>query len=80
MEHHSEWQTEIRKRSASLKNTSEGDWWPFVQNIEDICERMDQLNQRMDDLHNEIGETKGMVRNLRKVLIKLEVVDDRFVF
>ena len=76
MEHHSEWQTEIRKRSASLKS----DWWPFVQSVEDICERIDQLNQRMDDLHNEIGETKGMVRNLRKVLIKLEVVDVRFIF
>ena len=76
MEHHSKWQTEIRKRSASLSD----DWWPFVQNVEDICERIDQLNQRMDDLSNEIGETKGMVRNLRKVLIKLEVVDDRFVF
>ena len=76
MEHHSKWKTEIRKRSASL----ESDWWPFVQNIEDICERIDQLNQRMDDLHNEIGETKGMVKNRRKVLIKLEVVDDRFVF
>ena len=76
MEHHSNWQTEIRKRNANL----ESDWWPFVQNIEDITERMDQLNQRMDDLHNEIGEAKGMVKNLRKVLIKLEVVDDRFVF
>ena len=76
MEHHSNWQTEIRKRNANL----ESDWWPFVQNIEDITERMDQLNQRMDDLSNEIGEAKGMVRNLRKVLIKLELVDDRFVF
>ena len=76
MEHHSNWQTEIRKRSADLSV----DWWPFVQNIEDICERIDQLTQRMDDLHNEIGEAKGMVKNLRKVLIKLEVVDDRFVF
>mgnify|MGYP003673439713 FL=1 len=76
MEHHSEWQTEIRKRSGKL----ESDWWPFVQNVEDICERIDQLNQRMDDLSNEIGETKGMIKNLRKVLIKLEIVDDRFVF
>ena len=76
MEHHSNWQTEIRKRNANL----ESDWWPFVQNIEDITERMAQLNQRMDDLSNEIGEAKGMVRNLRKVLIKLEIVDDRFVF
>ena len=76
MEHHSNWQTEIRKRNANL----ESDWWTFVQNIEYITERMDQLNQRMDDLSNEIGEAKGMVRNLRKVLIKLEIVDDRFVF
>ena len=76
MEHHSNWQTEIRKRSADLS----GDWWPFVQNIEDICERIDQLTQRMDDLHNEIGEAKGMVKNLRKVLINLEVVDARVVF
>ena len=76
MEHHSEWQTEIRKRSANLKS----DWWPFVQNVEDICGRIDQLNQKIDDLSNEIGETKGMVRNLRKVLIKLEIVDDRFIF
>jgi peptidoglycan hydrolase CwlO-like protein len=76
MEHHSEWQTEIRKRSANL----ESDWWPFVQNVEDICGRIDQLNQKIDDLSNEIGETKGMVRNLRKVLIKLEIVDDRFIF
>ena len=42
--------------------------------------QLDQLTQRMDDLHNEIGETKGMVKNLRKVLIKLEVIDDRFIF
>ena len=80
MEHHSEWQTKIRKRSANLESTSKDDWWPFVQNVEDICERIDQLNQRMDDLSNEIGETKGMIKNLRKVLIKLEIVDDRFVF
>ena len=32
MEDHSKWQTKIRERSASL----ESDWWPFVQNIEDI--------------------------------------------
>ena len=76
MEHDSNWQTELRKRNANL----ESDWWPFVQNIEDITERMDQLNQRMDDFSNEIGEAKRMVRNLRKVLIKLEIVDDRFVF
>ena len=38
------------------------------------------LTERIDALDNKIGETQGMVKNLRKVLIKLEVVDDRFVF
>ena len=76
MEPHSIWQDEIKRRSADLT----GDWYPFVKNVEDILERINLLTQRMDSLDNEIGETKGMIKNLRKVLIKLEVVDDRFVF
>ena len=76
MEPHSIWQDEIKRRSADLT----GDWYPFVKNVEDILERINLLTQRMDRLDNEIGETKGMIKNLRKVLIKLEVVDDRFVF
>ena len=80
MEHHSEWQTEIRKRSASLKNTTEGDWWPFVQNMEDILDEMKLIVEELDNLNNKIGEATGMVKNLRKILIKLEVIDDRFIF
>jgi len=76
MEPHTIWQDEIKRRNAELG----GDWWPFVKNVEDICERINLLTQKMDSLENEIGEAKGMVKNLRKVLIKLEVVDDRFVF
>ena len=76
MEPHSIWQDKIKRRSADLT----GDWYPFVKNVEDILERINLLTQRMDSLDNEIGETKGMIKNLRKVLIKLEVVDDRFVF
>ena len=76
MEPHSTWQDEIKRRSADLT----GDWYPFIKNVEDILERINLLTQRMDSLDNEIGETKGMIKNLRKVLIKLEVVDDRFVF
>ena len=76
MEPHSIWQDEIKRRNADLSS----DWWPFVENIEDVCKRISLLTQRMDELDNEIGETKGMIKNLRKVLIKLEVVDDRFVF
>ena len=76
MEPHSIWQDEIKRRNADLTS----DWWPFVENINEILERINLLTQRMDSLDNEIGETKGMIKNLRKVLIKLEVVDDRFVF
>ena len=76
MEPHSTWQDEIKRRNADLTS----DWWPFVENIDDVCKRICLLTQRMDELDNEIGETKGMIKNLRKVLIKLEVVDDRFVF
>jgi hypothetical protein len=76
MEPHSIWQDEIKRRNAELTS----DWWPFAENVNDILERMNLLTQRMDNLDNEIGETKGMIKNLRKVLIKLEVIDDRFVF
>ena len=76
MEPHTIWQDEIKRRSADLTS----DWWPFVENVNEILERINLLTQRMDSLDNEIGETKGMIKNLRKVLIKLEVVDDRFVF
>ena len=76
MEPHSIWQDEIKRRNADLTS----DWWPFAENVNDILERINLLTQRMDSLDNEIGETKGMIKNLRKVLIKLEVVDDRFVF
>ena len=76
MEPHSIWQDEIKRRNADLTS----DWWPFVENVNEILERINLLTQRMDSLDNEIGETKGMIKNLRKVLIKLEIVDDRFVF
>ena len=67
---------EIRGRSASLTS----DWWPFVQNMEDILDEMKLIVEELDNLNNKIGETTGMVKNLRKILIKLEVIDDRFIF
>ena len=56
------------------------DWTPFVENVEDLLRHIDELSSGIDELKNEIGETQGMVKNLRKVLIKLEVIDDRFIF
>lgn len=66
----------IRKRTENHV----GDWTPFVQNVEDLLSHIDMLSAGIDALDNEIGEVKGMVKNLRKILIKLEVIDDRFIF
>ena len=75
--HHIRWAEEIRIRNAQYSEDS--NWFPFVQNIEDVLERIGEVSQRFDDLENEIGEVRGMVKNLRKILIKLEVIDDRFI-
>ena len=66
----------IRKRTENHV----GDWTPFVDNVEDLLSHIDMLSAGIDELKNEIGEVKGMVKNLRKILIKLEVIDDRFIF
>jgi archaellum component FlaC len=42
--------------------------------------RIDHMTQRFDDIDNRIGEVDGKIKNLRKILIKLEVIDDRFIF
>ena len=68
--------TLVRKRSEELT----GDWTPFVNNIEDILSEIKEIRESIDDLDNKIGETTGMIKNLRKILIKLEVIDDRFIF
>ena len=66
----------IRKRSENLN----ADWTPFIQNVEDVLEHIKLLSDEIDRLSNDIGETQGMIKNLRKILIKLEVIDDRFIF
>ena len=76
--HHARWAEEIRRRNEKYQN--EVDWFPFVQNVEDILSRIEKMSERFDDLENKIGETQGMIKNLRKILIKLEVIDDRFIF
>ena len=76
--HHTRWAEEIRKRNERF--SEESNWFPFIQNVEDILARIDKMGQRFDDLENKIGEAEGMVKNLRKILIRLEVIDDRFIF
>jgi len=77
-DHHTRWAEEIRRRN--IQYSEDSNWFPFVQNIEDVLERINVMSQRFDALENKIGETQGMIKNLRKILIKLEVIDDRFIF
>ena len=76
--HHIRWAEEINRRNAQY--SEESNWFPFVQNIEDVLKRIDHMTQRFDDLDNRIGEVDGKINNLRKILIKLEYIDDRFIF
>ncbi len=69
--------TRVRRRSEELTS---GDWTPFVNNIEYILGEIKKVKEELIDLDNKISETTGMIKNLRKILIKLEVIDDRFIF
>ena len=76
-ESHTLWADMVLKRTETYND--ESNWYPFIQSIEDVLKRMSHLSMQISDLDNKIGETQGMIKNLRKVLIKLEIVDDRFV-
>lgn len=51
-----------------------------MQNIEDVLDRLKHMTMRFDAIENEIKGVDGKIKNLRKILIKLEVIDDRFIF
>tara|TARA_B100000745_G_C19984350_1_gene333548 strand:+ start:16 stop:285 length:270 start_codon:yes stop_codon:yes gene_type:complete len=77
-ESHTMWAIDIHKRNERYSDDS--NWWPFVENINQMLDRFTELEQRIAAIDNRIGETQGMIKNLRKILIKLEVIDDRFIF
>ena len=45
-----------------------------------MLDHISQLSDKLDEINNGLGEAVGMIKNLRKILIKLEVIDDRFIF
>ena len=69
---------DIHKRNERYDDDS--NWWPFIQNINDMLDRFSMLESKIEEMHNMIGEVDGKIKNLRKILIKLEVIDDRFIF
>lgn len=77
-ESHTMWAIDIHKRNERFD--ADSNWWPFIQNINDMLDRFSMLESKIIQLDNKIGETQGMIKNLRKILIKLEVIDDRFIF
>jgi len=71
MEPHAQWRTNIERRTESLT----GDWWPFVENVKEILDKMDELHHEFNILENKVDETMGMVKGLYKSLHKIGFFD-----
>tara|TARA_Y100001937_G_scaffold52397_1_gene72501 strand:+ start:285 stop:572 length:288 start_codon:yes stop_codon:yes gene_type:complete len=71
MEPHAQWRTNIERRTESLT----GDWWPFVENVKEILDKMDELHHEFNILENKVDETMGMVKGLYKSLHKVGFFD-----
>jgi len=70
-EPHGYWKTKIDERNADLDTN----WWPFVENINDILARMQELEQEIDNVSNTVNEARGLGRGLYKLLYKLGFLD-----
>jgi len=71
MEPHAQWRTNIERRTEDLT----GDWWPFVENIKEILDKMDEMHHEFNMLENKVDETMGMVKGLYKSLHKVGFFD-----
>ena len=74
MEPHAQWRTNIERRTEDLT----GDWWPFVENVKEILDKMDELMHEFNILENKVDETMGMVKGLYKSLHKVGLFDKEF--
>ena len=48
MEPHAQWRTNIERRTEDLTS----DWWPFVENIKEILDKMDEMHHEFNQLEN----------------------------
>ena len=71
MEPHAQWRTNIERRTEDLT----GDWWPFVENVKEILDKMDEMHHEFNMLENKVDETMGMVKGLYKSLHKVGLFD-----
>jgi hypothetical protein len=71
---HGQWKTSIDIRNAELTS----DWWPFVENINDILERLKELEGDIEIVDNKVSEAVGLGKGLYKLLYKLGLLDKEF--
>ena len=76
MKPHAQWRTNIERRTEDLT----GDWWPFVENVKEILDKMDELMHEFNILENKVDATMGMVKGLYKSLHKIGFFDKEFIY
>ena len=74
MEPHAQWRTNIERRTEALTS----DWWPFVENIKEILDKMDEMHHEFNQLENKVDETMGMIKSLYKSFVKVGIFDKEF--
>jgi len=74
MEEHSQFRDRINIRNADLGNN----WWPFVENVNEILDRIQEIEHMVIDLDNKIGESFGLGRSITKALYKLGLYDKEY--
>jgi len=70
-EPHGQWRKDIDIRNGDLT----GNWWPFVENVNQILERLEEIENEFVDLENKVDETLGLIKGLYKSLHKLHFFD-----
>jgi len=71
VEPHGQWRREIDIRNGALGEN----WWPFVENINQILTRLDEIEFEFTKLENKVDETLGLIKGLYKSLHKLHFFD-----
>ena len=69
----------IFRDRINIRNADLGEnWWPFVENINEILGRMTEIENIVNDLDNRIGESFGLARSITKSLYKLGLYDKEY--
>ena len=76
---HTKWADTIRGRNEELMAENDANnWYPFTKNIEDMIQRIKEMEAFLDDFDNRLSEVIGNVKGLYKSLNKLGFMDKEF--